>query len=173
MATGFPGFPNLPPELRNKVWQAALPTNVGRTLYFYRDKRYWCWRRLAETDPCFIKDVGEMALDFRTDLLDGDKEFHIPLVFVNREARGIALSWLDEQGIKLEHPRPGRCLFRRPFDRTSDTMYVPDVKWDDFNKEYMERRDVPELLGQYVNVNGELNRIAISETLFMKDDTVR
>ncbi|OAA70034.1 HET domain protein [Akanthomyces lecanii RCEF 1005] len=128
---------------------------------------------LEESDYIFLKDVAEMTMDFQKNLLDGDNEFNIPPVFVNREARGIALSWLDEEGIKVEQPRPGRYVFRCPFGCTSDTMYVPDDKWDDFNEGPMEREDVPELMDQSVNVNGEINRIAISETLFMKDDTVR
>lgn len=97
MATAFPGFPDLPPELRNKIWRAALPADIGRPLYFYRTRPYWCPRRLEESDPAFLKDVGEMAMDFRTDLLGNDEELDVRLVFVNREARAIALFWLEKQ----------------------------------------------------------------------------
>ncbi|OAA60195.1 hypothetical protein LEL_10818 [Akanthomyces lecanii RCEF 1005] len=173
MATIFPGFPHLPPELRNKVWRAALPTNVGRPLYTYRGRGCWRARRLDESDPHFLKDDGEMAMDFRTDLLGGDPTFHVPLVCVNREARGIALSWLDEQSIKPEQTHPGSCIFRRLFDRTQDTLYIPDDKWDDFNLEPHDRLGEPDLVNQNVNVNGEVDRIAISSMLFWKQDTVR
>ncbi|KAJ4147091.1 hypothetical protein LMH87_001639 [Akanthomyces muscarius] len=173
MTTSFPSFPDLPPELRNKVWREALPTDVGPSLYFYREKRYWRSRRLKESDPQFIKGVGEMALDFRTDLLGGDKEFHVPLAFVNQEARGIALCWLDEQGITIKQSQPRRCLFKRPFDCASDTLYVPDNKWDDFYEEPSDRIGEPDLVNQSVDVNGEISRIAISETLYMKDDVIR
>ncbi|OAA66330.1 hypothetical protein LEL_10429 [Akanthomyces lecanii RCEF 1005] len=114
-----------------------------------------------------------MALDFRTDLLGGDKEFHVPLAFVNQEARGIALCWLDEQGITIKQSQPRRCLFKRPFDRASDTLYVPDNKWDDFCEEPSDRIGEPDLVNQSVDVNGEISRIAVSETLYMKDDVIR
>ncbi len=54
-------------------------------------------RRIEPSDPAYIEDVGELAIDFRTDLLGDHQQFHIPLVLVNHEARRIGLSWLDKQ----------------------------------------------------------------------------
>ncbi len=38
-----------------------------------------------------------MGIKFRSDLLECNTQFHVPLVFVNQEARGIALAWLQEE----------------------------------------------------------------------------
>ncbi|KAJ4154953.1 hypothetical protein LMH87_000223 [Akanthomyces muscarius] len=87
-----------------------------------------------------------MAIDFQTDSLDDDKEFYIPLIFVKSGGTRHHVVLARRGGIKFERPRPGRCLFRRPFDCTSDTMYVHDDKWDDFYLQPIERIDVPELM---------------------------
>lgn len=53
-------------------------------------------RRLDESDPEFIPVVGELEMEFRTDLLRDDNQHRVPLIFVNRETHNVALSWLDE-----------------------------------------------------------------------------
>lgn len=98
MAATFHFFAALPAELRNSIWHAALPESiVGPSLYFYRDRRYWCGRRLAESEEGYIAGSRVMGIKFRSDLLECNTQFHVPLVFVNQEARGIALAWLQEE----------------------------------------------------------------------------
>lgn len=97
----FPLFSSLPPELRNQIWCVAMPDKVGPAFYFYR-KGCWCPRSLSKSDEEYGPEYDENILffEFRYDLLD-DAQFEVPLVFVNREARGIALAWVREQGIEL------------------------------------------------------------------------
>lgn len=97
MAVAFTLFLTLAPELRNNIWRASLPGAIGPSLYFYGEGRYWCSRRLVESDPGYIAGATEMGMDFRTDLLERDNQFQVPLFFVNREARGIALAWCREK----------------------------------------------------------------------------
>lgn len=63
-------------------------------------------------------------------------QFEVPLLFVNREARGIALAWVREQGIEIR-PREHRQypIFVRPFDPMRDVLYVALDKWDDLLRE--------------------------------------
>ena len=69
-----------------------MPDKFGPALYFYR-KEYWCPRRLSKSDEAYDpeNDENNLNFEFRLDLLD-DAQFEVPLVFVNREACGIALA---------------------------------------------------------------------------------
>lgn len=119
----FPLFSSLPPELRNQIWRDAVPDKVGPALYFYRNG-YWCPRRLSKSDKGYDpeKDENNLNFEYRHDLLD-DAQFEVPLVFVNLEARGIALAWVREQGIEIrfcenrQHP-----IFVRPCDPMRDAL---------------------------------------------------
>ena len=130
-AAVFSLFSILPAELRNQIWQDALPDKVGQALYFYR-KGCWCPRRLTEADEDYDPENDELNLniEFFHDLLDY-VQFEVPLFFVNHEARGITLSWIHEQGLKI-HFREDRCslIFERLFDPIHDTLYVPLNKWN-------------------------------------------
>ena len=81
---------------------------------------------LSKSDEEYGPEYDENILffEFRYDLL-GDAQFEVPLVFVNCEARGIALAWVREQGIELRS-RENRQnpIFVRPFDPMRDALYV-------------------------------------------------
>jgi len=166
----FPLFSSLPREQRNQIWRDALPDNVGPALYFYR-KGCWCPRRLSKSDEGYDPENDELNLnfEFRYDLLD-DIQFEMPLVFVNREARGIALAWVREQGIEIR-PREDRqyTVFVRPFDPMRDALYITLDKWDDFLREPDDRLFQPDLFEQPVGIESDLTRIAVPEALLRSE----
>jgi hypothetical protein len=93
----FPLFSVLPLELREQIWRDALPKPAGPALYFYRGRGCWVPRPLTESDPGYKAGADRQAFEFRTDRLGHDNQFDLPLVFVNREARRVALAWLRKQ----------------------------------------------------------------------------
>lgn len=99
MPASFVLFSSLAAELRNQIWRDALPHHIGPALYSYRKRGCWCPRQLTESEPGYIagNDDLNLAFEFRTDLLDDDNQYHVPLFSVNREARSIVLAWLQEQ----------------------------------------------------------------------------
>ena len=168
----FPLFSSLPPELRNQIWRDAVPDKVGPALYFYR-KGCWCPRRLSTSDEGYDpeNDENNLNFEFRHDLLH-DAQFEVPLVFVNREARGVALAWVREQGIEIR-PRENRQypIFVRPFDPMRDALYVALDKWDDFLLEPHDRQFQPDLFEQLVTIEPDLTRIAVPEALLRSNVT--
>ncbi|KAI2467398.1 hypothetical protein F4781DRAFT_310927 [Annulohypoxylon bovei var. microspora] len=166
----FSPFSSLPPELRDQIWQDALPRDVGPALYFYR-KGYWRPRRLSESDEGFdpSNDENNLNFEFRYDLLD-DTQFQMPLAFVNREAHSIARAWTHEQGIKMRPRGNGQYpFFQRPFDPSRDALFVPLEKWDEFRCEPDDRLWEPDLYGRLVDIKTEPTRIAIPNALFRKE----
>ena len=166
----FPLFSSLYPELRNQIWHDALPGKVGPALYFYR-KGCWCPRRLSKSDEGYDpeNDENNLNFEFRHDLLD-DTQFEVPLVFVNREARSIALAWVREQGIEIRPREDGQHpVFVRPFDPSCDALYIALDKWDDFLCEPDDRRFQPDLFEQLVDIKPDLTRIAVPEALLRSE----
>ncbi len=166
----FPLFSSLSPELRNQIWRDALPDKVGPALYFYR-KGCWCPRRLSKSDEGYDPENDELNLnfEFRHDLLD-DVQIEVPLVFVNREARGIALAWTHEQGIEIRPREDGQYpLFVRPFDPMRDALYIALDRWDDFLCEPSDRLFQLDLFDQLIVVSTDLTRIAVPEALLRSE----
>ena len=162
----FPLFSSLAPELRNQIWGDALPDKVGPALHFYR-KGCWCPRRLSESDEGYDleNDENNLNFEFCHGLLD-DVLFEVPIIFVNREARGIAIAWVLEQGIEIRSGEDGQYpVFVRPFDPVRDALYIELDKWNDFLREPDDRQDQPDIFGQLVDVKPNLTRIAIPEAL--------
>lgn len=165
----FPLFSSLCAELRNQIWHDALPDVIGPTLCFYK-KGCWCPQRLTESDEGYDHDNADLNLNFvfRHDLLN--VQYDVPLFFVNRGARGIALAWVHEQGIELDpdqdrqHP-----VFVRPFDPEIDVLYVADDSWDDFLTEHYDRQAEPDLFDKLVNIVPNLTHLAVSEALLWRD----
>ncbi|OJJ35942.1 hypothetical protein ASPWEDRAFT_28536 [Aspergillus wentii DTO 134E9] len=166
-AATFPLFPNLPAELRNQIWQDALPDEIGQALYYYKTG-CWCPRRLTEADEEFDPENDELnlAFEFRHERL-GDVEIEVPLFFVNREARGLALAWIQEQGLRMHLDKETQSIrFWRQFDPRQDTLYVPRDKYIPFLIEPIDRMEEPDLLGKNVKNPGPyFTRIAVPEAL--------
>ncbi|BCR87254.1 2EXR domain-containing protein [Aspergillus chevalieri] len=167
MAAKFSLFPLLPAELRTQIWQDALPDKITQPLYFYK-KGCWSRRLVTEADPDYDFEDPHLNLnfEFRHELLD-DVEFEVPLFYVNREARGFALAWVREQGLKIQFQNDKGCLvFIRAFDPKHDTLYVPLNKWDEFCREPFDRTFEPDLVERNVNCPAPaFTRIAVSEVL--------
>ncbi|KAF7589267.1 hypothetical protein BBP40_004525 [Aspergillus hancockii] len=109
-----------------------------------------------------------MNFEFFHDLLD-DVQIEIPLFFVNREARGIALPWNHKQGLKVQfHKDKQSLIFVRPFEPSHDTLYVPFERWDEFMREPSDRMFELDLMG--LSCPGTYNtRIAVPERLLQND----
>lgn len=168
--TIFSLFSSLCPELRNQIWHDAMPDIIGPTLYFYK-KGCWCPQRLTASDEGYDHDNEDLNLNFvfRHDLLY-NAQYEVPLFFVNREARGIALAWVYQQGIELrpdqDRQHPG---FVRPFDPEIDVLYVAHESWDDFLTEHYDRQSEPDLFDKIVNVKANLTHLAVPEALLWTD----
>ncbi|KAM3455750.1 hypothetical protein MY3296_002168 [Beauveria thailandica] len=173
MAASFTIFAALAPELRNKIWRAALPDDVGPSLFFYRHTGCWCARRLKTSDPGYIPETGEMAMDFRTDLLGSDSRLEIPLVSVNREARSIAIGWLDKQGFDTKNLHHHHHIMARSFNCDSDALYISDEKWRDFLNEPSHRMSRRDLRNRNVQVHPNVTRFAVSESFFTRADLLK
>lgn len=167
----FPLFSSLALELRNQIWRDALPNKVGPALYFYR-KGCWCPRHLLQSDEEYDPKNHELNLnfEFRHDLLDV-VQFKVPLFFVNREARNIALAWVREHGIEIRARENRQSpVFVCPFNPIRDVLYIALDKWDEFLREPDDRCFQPDLLEQFINVKpADVTRIAVPEALFRSE----
>jgi hypothetical protein len=166
----FPLFSSLALELRHQIWRDALPDKVGPALYFYR-KGCWCPRRLSKSDEEYDSenDENNLTFEFHHELLD-DVQLEVPLVFVNREARGIALPWLRGQGIEIRPCEDRQYpIFVRPFDPVRDALYVALDKWDDFLCEPVDRQYQPDLFEKLVVIRQDVTRIAVPEALLRSE----
>ncbi|KAM3500563.1 hypothetical protein MY10362_006286 [Beauveria mimosiformis] len=172
MPVSFTVFAALAPELRNQIWRAALPDDVGPSLFFYRNMGCWCARRLKISDPGYIPETGEMAMDFRTDLLGSDTRLQMPLVSVNREARSIAKDWLEKQGFDTKNLRHHHHIMTRSFNCDSDALYISDKKWPEFLYEPSHRMRRRDLYNRNVEVHSNVTRFAVSES-FMRADLLK
>lgn len=157
MATTFPFFSNLALELRDQIWHDALPDKFGPALYFYKKDCFY-FRQYLESDEGYdpVNLDGNLHLEWRHDLLN-NAQSEVPLLFVNREARRIALIWLREQGT-------------RPFEPMCDALYVAPDKWDDFLDEPHDRLFEPDHFGQHIQTHPALRYLAVPEAHFQSGD---
>ncbi|KAE8149998.1 hypothetical protein BDV25DRAFT_140258 [Aspergillus avenaceus] len=131
MATStFTLFPKLPPELRNRIWQDALPQRF-----------VFCHELL---DPI---------------------QLEVPFLLVNSEARGIALTWIQEQGLKRSSHKDRRIpIFLRLFDPKNDTLYISLDTFKQFASEPSGAHETSD--GVITYVLPTFTRIAMPEALF-------
>ena len=163
--SSFPLFPSLPSELRNQIWRDALPDMDRPALCVYR-KGCWCPKQLQIPYPYGGSDL---FLVFDHDLL-APIMIAIPLIFVNREARDIALGWVREQGIEMRFREETQGhIFVRRFNPKQDALYVPPHKWDDFCSEPTLRMFEPDLIEQGIGDWAEVTRIALPEDTVIND----
>lgn len=157
----FPFFSSLAPELRDQIWRCALPEeDVGPTLFLYKKG---CW---------YPRGVPpDLVLEFRHDLLD-PLGFDLPHVFVNHEARRIALAWIDKQRGRIvpqpkgdsQHPR-----FTRHFDPTQDILCITPSMWPDFLLEAVDRIALPDLAEHAVRFESSITRVALPKAVILDD----
>ncbi|KAI0977640.1 hypothetical protein F4678DRAFT_477670 [Xylaria arbuscula] len=157
-------FPKLPPELRNKIWHYALPSDLGPALYTYK-KGCWRGRDLLPSEASYdpVNLDQNLVVKYRHDLLD-EARINVPLAFVNSEAHGIALQWAEAQ-----HPRVRTCIeerqfvFLRRFIPDRDALFVRD--WDAIFLDAADAMFAPELLDRFMTVWPGIMRIAVTKPL--------
>ncbi|VUC21855.1 unnamed protein product [Clonostachys rosea] len=165
-SNSFSIFSNLPPELRLKIWSYALPEDITNLLYVYK-RGCWSARPILESDERYDSqhDNGNWSYDFCPDLLPGPT-FKVRLGFVNHESREVALTWVRAQTSGLVYPgRTVSPVFRRAFDVCSDTLYVAPGQWNDFLREPMDEFDQQGPIGRDMEIHGQVEQLAVSETL--------
>lgn len=167
----FSLFSDLPPELRDQIWRDALPEKLGPGLCFYK-KGCWRPRRLTASDVGYdpVRDDLNLVFEFRHDLLDAT-QFEMPLAYVNREARGIALAWIREQdmAIRPRDDKPPYPIYRRSFDPMRDALYIPLEEWENCLAEPYDRMFEPDLINRNVDFIPDVKRIAVSEALLRRE----
>lgn len=153
IACSFTCFPKLPGELRNAIWRESLPREPTPTLIPYQAG---CWVPEGQ-DP-------DLTIRFQHQRL-GPVTFELALAFVNREARGIALTWIRGRDVSFQ-PRPGiHAVCTRPFDPTFDALYLSPAHWDDFHAEVTNRSFGPDLLGRNFHTASSIRYVAVPESL--------
>ncbi|TRX98070.1 hypothetical protein FHL15_001280 [Xylaria flabelliformis] len=166
MTATFPLFPKLPPELRNTIWHAALPHSMRPGLFPYR-AGCWCPRWLLPSEAGYdpINAENNLAFEVRYSLLNKAR-VHVPMAFVNTDARGIAIAWTREQSSQVCYSSEGDHRgFFRSFDPDLDVVYVAPHQWDRFLSEPLNRQFESDLVGKFVDVRSGFERIGVSEAL--------
>ncbi|PYI30916.1 hypothetical protein BP00DRAFT_330428, partial [Aspergillus indologenus CBS 114.80] len=159
----FPHFSELPAELRDMIWEYALPVGpIGPLLFLYKPDS-WSSRRIRESEA----DMDDY--DFAKMFFD-PIEISVPLFFVNRQARNIARRWMDEHGVRVRYyPDTQSLVTVCLFHKAVDTLYVPLNNWDDFLGEcYSLREEVPR--GDCFNIRSGVTRVAIPMDVLEKDE---
>lgn len=98
-------------------------------------------------------------------------QVEIPLVFVNRSARVIALDWVQKQDIEMRFCKDRQChIFIRQFDLKRDAVYItPDKLYD--RTESLDRIEEPDLFDKILSFVPALSHFAIPEALLeIKDN---
>jgi len=178
--SSFTLFPLLPPELRDQIFIMALEEDEIPPAFFYYKKGCWHSRLLPRLykeeeghDPTDL-DPFNAELSHHLDLLDVVQVF-VPLIFVNRAARDIAMSWIRDSvhalGIEV---REGILI--TSFVPTRDILYIGVGKWDDFTSEphEFENRTLEEE-GIYPMVtwyDANVRRLAVPSKLLEKENSL-
>ncbi|KAM0255637.1 hypothetical protein ACHAQJ_005562 [Trichoderma viride] len=167
----FHRFPSFPLELRLQIWRETLPVIDGITLHGYKKG---CWGleqhlELGSSDPPCLSASTSLTLDFRHDLLN-DVYIDLPIVFVNREARGAALAWAKQQGIKMHFSEEkNRHVFVLPFDPVRDVLFINTHQWEEFCLEPVDLLSQPDLRGETITSSPEVTQVALPHTAFSDD----
>ncbi|KAH8694745.1 hypothetical protein BGZ61DRAFT_532784 [Ilyonectria robusta] len=122
MATSFPEFGRLPPEIRRIIWTFTL--RDGPTLCLFG------WRWYVQ----FIDLYNEVE---ESEGVDRRPYVEVPMpaaLFVCREAREAAHAWMAARNVtmRFRDETQGHILVRE-WDPEQDPVYVPRNKWEDFS----------------------------------------
>jgi hypothetical protein len=165
----FTLFMDLPPELRLEIWQHAIPKVDVPGLAIYK-RGCWQPRFLTPSDWDYDDDDPDnIRYEFRYDFLS--VSFDIPLTFVNREARGVALFWAQRSGIETQC-NESQQYFQRRMNREIDTLYLPMDRMEDFEAEPLDRQSEEDMINRIVGVVPYIRHFAISEDLFHSEEPV-
>ncbi|KAI4153186.1 MAG: hypothetical protein LQ340_002472 [Diploschistes diacapsis] len=96
----------------------------------------------------------------------------MPLFFVNREARKIALAWIRANGIKMRAGTERQPLvFAHPFSPVRDVLFIAAENRDEFLSEPDNRMFEGDLLAKFTYIQFEVTRVAITEALLRSEAT--
>ncbi|KAJ4263513.1 hypothetical protein NW762_006332 [Fusarium torreyae] len=164
----FTLFTDLPSELRNQIWHQALPVLSQPGLFSYHRKGCWQPKWLTPDDwDYYPGGYDNIRFEFRHDLLTMPVE--MPLFFVNRETRGIALSWIRNNGIEIRFSE-NRLHFIRRLNPEFDALYLPMEKMLDFDMEPVDRMFEPDLIERMLSEITYLRRFAMPEDFFRTEE---
>ncbi|KAH7256253.1 hypothetical protein BKA59DRAFT_467085 [Fusarium tricinctum] len=165
----FTLFMDLAPELRLEIWQHAIPKVDLPGLAIYK-KDCWQPRFLTPSDWDYDdKDPDNIRFEFRYDLLP--VAFTIPLAFVNREARGVVLSWVQRSGPEIQY-NESQPHFQRRMNHYIDTLYLPMDRIEEFDAEPLDRQFEEDMVHRMVGVVPYIRHFAISEDLFYSEEPI-
>jgi hypothetical protein len=98
----------------------------------------------------------------------------IPLAFVNREARSIALAYIRDLGLKKRRvDGESDPVFTRSFDRLKDAVYMDPTQLNAILLEADERLHKDDMVGQHVSIWSEFRRIAMPYASLASGDTMQ
>lgn len=171
MAAEFPKFQALPLELRNHIWQEALPENDEPALFPWK-KGCWGPQRPRQSNKGSNSDEQQHAdIHFCGDFLDHVR-VEVSLFFVNWEARDIAVAWMRKQNINICYREKNqRYIFTRPFNPDLDALYIPSKMIYDFLMEPFKRLDEPDVHNRGGIIAPSLTRVAVPVALLQSDSS--
>jgi hypothetical protein len=152
----FSRFSTLAGELRNQIWHYALPTadEIEPALTFFKPG---CWRwQGAQPDLEFV---------FHHELLEVHVE--IPMAFVNREARSIAVTRIRELGLVTKSRSDQYPVFIRTFNPEEDAIFVKPGQLDEVIMDAHKPQYDPWEEGRQWGTSSEYRKIAMSQTSFL------
>lgn len=166
-SSAFPHFPNLPPELRIQIWRHAL-SEKDPALYPYKAG---CLSPLYALESDEKSDPHcNVHVNICRDLLDYT-QFDVPLIFVSREARHVALTWIREQGCEMRFREDKQChVFVRPFDLICDVLYIWPSDFENIFFDLDTRMKESRFTKKNACVCLDLKHIAVSEVVLQRDD---
>jgi hypothetical protein len=150
----FPHFSSFAGELRNQIWDFALPNaaELEPSLFYYR-MGLWQWQHATD-------GIGYDLL-FRDDLLE--RHIEAPIAFVNCEARSIAMTRIRELGL-MTRARSGQYpFFIRTFKPEVDAIYIKPNQIHDVVQELIDTITDPAIEGRDYSMALRYRKIAMSE----------
>ncbi|KAF2223551.1 hypothetical protein BDZ85DRAFT_261782 [Elsinoe ampelina] len=131
----MPGFPDLPAELRDAIWQAALPEHLYSGIYRWHPG-LWSWDLVPEGDIEYCANFPDsLRLEFNYRDFRGPS-FNAPMLFVNHESRSVFLSELRKLKVTLvEVENDSSRRFRRLFRVERDVMFIASDDSLEFGEE--------------------------------------
>jgi hypothetical protein len=152
----FSKFSTLAGEVRNQIWYYALPTaeEIEPALTFFKPG---CWRwQGVQPDLEFV---------FHHEFLEVHVE--VPMAFVNREARSIAVTRIRELGLVTKSRRDHFPVFIRKFNPEEDAIYVKPGQLDDVIMDAHKPQYDPWVEGRQWGTFSRYRKIAMSQASFL------
>jgi hypothetical protein len=155
-------FPNLAAELRNQIWQDALPDTTTPALVPWKPG-FW-YVRSAEPD-----------IEWRPphDLII-EVPIEIPTAFINHEARSIALAYVRDLRLKpTARGHDQNPVFTRPFEPLKDALLMQPSEIEVIGWEAAKRLYQDDMEGVHLSAYSDLKSIAMSATGLRRENAMQ